>query len=212
MLSELYQQYLLDQDTGAFAHRVSVRYAVASLARLVVMGDRNARRGSVLAISHLGDYESNAALGRALVDSDRGVRLLADSGIRLLWHKAGSAPQRLLLARVTKLNQMQHLHAALREVSRLTREAPWIAEGWNQQAIAHFGLADYLEAIRSCRQTLEINPYHFGAASGLGQCYLKLGDQVAALDAFRRAIALNPELEGVRANIRLLQRSLKRNQ
>jgi hypothetical protein len=37
----------------------------------------------------------------------------------------------------------------------------------------------------------------FGAAAGMGQCYLKMGGQVMALEAFRRALRINPNLDGV---------------
>jgi tetratricopeptide (TPR) repeat protein len=109
------------------------------------------------------------------------------------------------------LNNSEQSIAALREATALTRDAPWLAEAWNQRAIAHFALNRYEESVRDCRQTLEINPYHFAAAAGMGQCYLKQGDRPHALEAFRRAIGLNPEMEGVRAQVQQLERSLKRN-
>ena len=39
---------------------------------------------------------------------------------------------------------------------------------------------------------------------------MRQGDQLHALEAFRRALALNPELEGIRANIQFLERTLRR--
>jgi predicted O-methyltransferase YrrM len=41
-----------------------------------------ARRAAILALGALGDYTSNTAMGRALQDADRGVRILADNAIR----------------------------------------------------------------------------------------------------------------------------------
>jgi hypothetical protein len=40
---------------------------------------------------------------------------------------------------------------------------------------------------------------------------LQLGRPRLALESFRRALALNPNLEGVRANITSLERTLKKN-
>jgi cytochrome c-type biogenesis protein CcmH/NrfG len=45
----------------------------------------------------------------------------------------------------------------------------------------------------------------------MGQCYLQLGDRAAALEAFRRALKLNPNLEGVRATVTYLERALKKS-
>ena len=91
----LYHQYLLDQDTHRFGRMVKQKYTVGTLERLAVTGDRMARRAAVLAIGIAADYSSNATLGRALHDNDRGVRMLAESGIRHLWraHGHGSAPR-----------------------------------------------------------------------------------------------------------------------
>ena len=113
VLSELYQQYLVDQDTAAFIHRTSGRYSVATLARLAAAGERLVRRAAVLALGYVADYESNPTLGRALNDPDRGVRLLAENGIRALWCRVGNAGQRQRLARVMMLNNSQQAITAV---------------------------------------------------------------------------------------------------
>jgi tetratricopeptide (TPR) repeat protein len=77
--------------------------------------------------------------------------------------------------------------------------------------MAHYHLGQYDAAIRDCHQALEINPYHFTAAAGMGQCHLLQDNPVAALEAFRRALRLNPGLEQVRAQVVRLQRSLKQD-
>ena len=210
VLGELYQQYLVDRDTAAYVHRTAQRYTISTLARLTAVGDRLVRRAAVLALGYLADYESNAVLGRALNDPDRGVRLLAETAIRSLWCRVGTTAQRQQLASLALLNGTQQAIAALRDATTLVRDAPWLAEAWNQRAIAHFALGRYQESIRDCRQALEINPYHFGAAAGMGQCYLRLGDQASALESFRRALGLNPELEGIRAHVQHLERAQKR--
>ena len=63
VLNELYQQYLVDQDTAAFVHRTAGRYSTATLARLAEVGDRMVRRAAVLALGYLADYESNCGAG-----------------------------------------------------------------------------------------------------------------------------------------------------
>jgi tetratricopeptide (TPR) repeat protein len=212
VLGELYQQYLADQDTAAFVHRTGQRYTVATLCRLAATGERLVRRSAVLALGFVADYESNAVLGRALSDTDRGVRLMAETAIRSVWLRIGTAAQRQQLAGLVMLNRSHEFAVALRDATALIREAPWLAEVWNQRAIAQFGLGHFEPSIHDCRQALEINPYHFGAAAGMGQCHLRLGDQTAALQSFRRALGLNPELDGIRANVQYLERSMKKKQ
>jgi cytochrome c-type biogenesis protein CcmH/NrfG len=41
-------------------------------------------------------------------------------------------------------------------------------------------------------------PCHFGAWAGLGHCYAHEGQLAEAVEAYERALAINPHLEGVR--------------
>jgi tetratricopeptide (TPR) repeat protein len=211
VLRELYEQFLADEDAAAFVHRVGRRYTTATLERLVQYGSRLDRRAAVLALGYLGNYESNGTLGRALCDADRGVRLLAENAIRSVWVRAGTERQRREINSVIALNTAADYENAYHRVNRLLDEAPWFAEAWNQRAIAGYCTARYEQSIRDCQQALELNPYHFGAAAGMGQCYLKLGVRSMALEAFRRALKLNPNLEGVRANVAYLERLMKQS-
>lgn len=210
VLLEWFEEYLDQEDTSRFVDRVADRYSVATLERLALAGQRMTRRAAVLGLTYIADYSSNAVMGRALLDRDRGVRTLADNGIRLLWCRVGDEAQRQVLESLVELNTSSQFDAAAELATDLLRQDPQIAEAWNQRAIAYYCAGRYAESIYDCRQALEINPYHFGAAAGMGQSHLRLGDQVLALESFQRALKLNPSLEGVRANVVHLQRVLKR--
>jgi tetratricopeptide (TPR) repeat protein len=204
-----YNRYLTNSDCAMFVKRIARRYSCPTLERLLTVGDHVTRRAAALALSLLGDYEANASLGRALVDRDRGVRTIAESGIRQLWCRVGSREQREALCRVVDLNDERRHTEAARLATELIHSSPWIAEAWCQRGMAHYHLGQYDAAIRDCHQALEINPYHFTAAAGMGQCYLLQDNPVAALEAFRRALRLNPGLEQVRSQVVRLQRSLR---
>ncbi len=209
ILQKFYQQYLDSEDSARFIKQVSEQYTVGTLERVVTTGDRSSRRASSLAIGFLGDYSSNACLGRAMHDEDRGVRVVAENGVRELWRRDGSESQRQQLAVVMRYNMSQCYEQAAELATHLIEEAPWFAESWNQRAIAYFQIARYEDSANDCHQTLELNPYHFGAAVGMAHCYLEMSDAHAALECFRRALKLNPDLEGVRAQIEYLQRTLE---
>jgi tetratricopeptide (TPR) repeat protein len=209
LLHRIYQAYLVDQNTTAFADNVAKRYTLGTLERLGENGDRMSRRAAVLALGLYSDYRSNAVLGRALHDPDRGVRMLAENGIRSLWCRVGDSTQRRSLKTVIDLNSVRRFESAVKRATRLIAHVPFMAEAWNQRALALFSLRKFAESIRDCNQALEINPYHFGAATGMAQCHMQLGNRAAALACFRRALALNPNLEGVRAHVHYLQRTVK---
>ncbi len=208
-LFELYRRYLDHHDSAEFARAVSQVYSQGSLERLAEHDSPQVRRAAVLALGFLGDYQANQTLGRLLQDEDRTVRMLSENSIRNVWTRAGSEEDRRELNVLIRLNAAQHYHDVIRRAGNLLERAPWFAEVWNQRALAHFALGRYDDSVRDCHQALEINPYHFGAAAGMGQAYLKLGNQASALESFRRALRLNPDLEAVRVQVARLTRLIE---
>lgn len=208
-LERLYHRYLETENTSAFVKGVGQRYTLGTLARLASGGGHILRRAAVMAVGFLGDYSHHAILGRALSDRDRGVRLLADSGIRQLWRRDGNLRQQRALASICRLNQSQQYTEAIGAATGLIQEAAHFAEAWNQRAVGYFALGQFEDAANDCHQTLELNAYHFGALVGMGHCYLRLDEPVAALESFRRAIGLHPDLEEIRGRIERLERALE---
>ncbi|MDA7978823.1 MAG: tetratricopeptide repeat protein [Pirellulales bacterium] len=210
LLERFYQQYLIDQNSTSFIRQMTRKYSIGTLERLArSAARREVRRAAALSLGYVGNYESNAALGMALIDEDRGVRLVAENGIRSLWTRDGNDSQRQLLGIVMRLIASRQFAEAIDRASELLEEAPWFAEAWNQRAIAAYSLSEYESSISDCHEALEYNPYHFAAASGMGQCHLQLNDRANALECFRRALKLNPNLEGIRANIVHLERAME---
>lgn len=201
VLLTIYQQYLEDSDSVDFVRAVSKRYAQGTLERLVLDAECPVRRAAVLALGYLGDYQVNHTVGQAMQDEDRTVRLLAEKACRCVWNRAGDEGQRRELADIVRLNATKQYQEAIQRASTLLADAPWFAEVWYQRGSAWFQRNELKQAIHDWHQALELNPYHFVAAVAMGDACLLLGKRVAALDAFRRALRLNPDLERVKAQV-----------
>ncbi len=208
-LLDLYEKYLDNQDSAGYVKQVSTLYTQGTLERLARHPFREVRRAAILALGFLGDYQSNHTMGRALLDDDRTVRTLAENAIRSIWTRMGREEDRQELAVVLRLNAAQQYKEAIQRAGKLLERAPWFAESWYQRAVAHYALGRLADAIRDCHETLEINPYHFVAATTMGQAYLELENPVSALDCFRRALRLNPDLEAVRNHVIRLARMVE---
>jgi tetratricopeptide (TPR) repeat protein len=205
-----YHRYLLSESAPPFIAEVSRHYSQETLMRLAVAGNRVTRRAATLALGFLGDYSANEVMAGRLKDPDRAVRLLAEHGLREIWFRAGNQHQYQALKVLVRLNDNGQYHEAVDRAIDLLRDAPKLAEAWNQRAIAEFSLCDYEESVRSCQKALQLNVYHYNAAMGLGHGSLQLEDPVLALDAFRLALEINPNLECVRSQIRQLERAMDR--
>ncbi len=208
LLDRIYQQFLNDEDSASFIQSVAKSYGLGTLERLARYGHRVSRRASILAIGFMGDFRFNETLGRALHDSDRAVRLLSDHGIRELWMRDGDGQQRHMLRQIARLNTRHRLVDSLELADELIAINPNIAETWNQRAISKYGLELYDEAIEDCREALYLNRFHFNSALGIANCFLQMEDAFVALEFFRTALSINPDLESVRGQITQLERSL----
>jgi tetratricopeptide (TPR) repeat protein len=83
------------------------------------------------------------------------------------------------------------------------RRAP--PQAYNKRATVLYLLQRFQESIADCRRTLKLNPWHFGAASGMGLCHCALGQGEAAADAFERALAIHPGLTQVKQQLASLR-------
>ena len=77
---------------------------------------------------------------------------------------------------------------------------------YNQRAILYFRRGEFARSVADCERALELNPYHFGAQAGMGQCFMKLRKPRAALRAFRQALQTNPTLTHLSETIETLER------
>ena len=97
------------------------------------------------------------------------------------------------------------LDAAQRLLDQLVVTAPKYAEAWNQRALLNFLKQDYAHALEDIEHTLKLEPRHFGALSGRGQCYMQLNKPELALAAFEQALVIHPWLADVPRYIETLR-------
>lgn len=194
----------LKKALEGFKARVTERYTEGTLQRLLHSPDVHARRAAVLALGLIGSMDVNKPVARMLHDADRMVRQMAAEALWSMWFRA-DAEHHDELQRIVRLN---NANKAIQNLSALIAKAPRFAEAYNQRAILFFRTGDYQRSIADCEVVLKLNPFHFGAQAGMAQCYMKLRKPRPALRAFRNALRIHPDLEGVEATIRALEDAL----
>jgi tetratricopeptide (TPR) repeat protein len=136
---------------------------------------------------------------------------IAESQIWQLWMTSDDATVNLLMGRGVDAMSAQDLKGAFKIFTEMIQIAPDFAEAWNKRATVLYLLGAYPESIADIDRTLELEPRHFGALSGLGLCNAELEHDEAALDAFQRALSVNPHMDSVRANAEMIQRRIDGN-
>ena len=74
---------------------------------------------------------------------------------------------------------------------------PDYIEAWNRRATLYYMQNNYARSMEDIRQVLIREPRHFGALAGLGMIMQETGDDKHALEALRKALAINPHLEKI---------------
>ncbi len=177
---------------GEFRDAVARAYTEGTLQRLLTADAVKARRAAALAVGLTGTRASVPATAAALRDDDSLVRHFATDALWELWFRDGTDDQNQRLQDAAREPDAAKARA---ELDALLREAPEFAEVHNQRAIWFFKRGEFARAAEDCETVLRLNPHHFGAAAGMGQCLLKLNRPRAALRAFRRALDINPNLD-----------------
>jgi tetratricopeptide (TPR) repeat protein len=188
-----------------FKHRVAERYNEGTLLRLLAHGDNQSRRAALLALNLLGTMNACAGIAACLHDDDREIAQMAADTLWTLWFRGDSSANSQQLQRLVRMRDREQ---ALAGINALIERAPLFAEAYNQRAIMYFRQKKFDRSIADCQKALELNPYHFGAQAGLGQCYVQMRKHRAALKAFRAALRLNPHMDGVAETIRALENAL----
>lgn len=129
--------------------------------------------------------------------------------IQTQWARSGSATADLLYQRSGQAVEDGDLDTAGALLEKLTQIAPRFADGWHQRATVAAEKQDYDQAILALRQTLALQPDHFIALAKLGGILEEFGDKPHALEAFRKALELNPHLEGLPDHMRELERDVE---
>ena len=115
---------------------------------------------------------------------------------------------RLMAEGVTAMATVDY-KAALASFDRIVAIAPAFAEGWNKRATVLYLMGDYAASLRDVDRTLALEPRHFGALSGLGLIQSELHHEEEALEAFERALAINPHMPGAQRQADELRRHIR---
>ncbi|WP_455405896.1 tetratricopeptide repeat protein [Rhodopseudomonas parapalustris] len=114
-----------------------------------------------------------------------------------LWSQTSSDTTALLMARSKVAMDAKQYDVALKLLDAVLELKPDYVEGWNRRATIYYLQNEYMRSLEDIEQVLAREPRHFGALAGLGMIMQELGDDKRALDAFRKALALNPHLDKV---------------
>ena len=90
-------------------------------------------------------------------------------------------------------------------LSQLVETYPTFAEAWNRRASLYYKLQRYDAAMIDIEKALELEPRNFGALTGKGMILHAQHKSDEAIAALKDALAINPHLQAVRDEIKLIE-------
>ena len=151
-------------------------------------------RAAGFALRLIGTSKVIPALVEALKNRDRGIRYNAEYALWAIWSHSGDDAVDAMLEDGKNLLKNEAYEESVEQFTSVITAAPNFAEGYNQRAIAYFMLEEWSKAVRDCKQTISLNPDHFGAFAGMGHAYVRLGKIDDAIEAYKQALTINPSL------------------
>jgi tetratricopeptide (TPR) repeat protein len=195
---------------GTSAHAAGLDRAQA--VRALSSPDVQVRRDAAERLGEIGAMSDGAALLKALRDSDEATRTNAEQALWHIWSRSGDADVDRLYA--TGIRQMGEgdIAAAIATFTTIIERKPDFAEGWNKRATLYFFAGEMRKSLADCDEVMKRNPHHFGALAGYVLIYARLEQYDRALEYARRALEINPNLEGVRQNVELIEQLRQQRQ
>jgi tetratricopeptide (TPR) repeat protein len=182
-------------------HPVAMRHFFIAAAAALTLAACNAGSGP----STRADPELDALFMQLEQAEDVQQAAPIEQAIWARWADSGSPTVNILLERANAAESAGDAELAERFLDQASDLAPDYAETWNRRANLYYSTDDYPGAIAAIQETLKREPRHFGALAGLGLIYEELGQQRAALEAFRAALVVHPHYEVALQGVRRLE-------
>jgi len=91
-----------------------------------------------------------------------------------------------------KLMQSGRLQESIKMFTQVIDNNPSFAEGWNKRATIYYLIGDFDSSVLDIKETLKLEPRHFGAMDGLGLIFTHLQEYENAIDVYDQMLKIFP--------------------
>lgn len=121
--------------------------------------------------------------------------------INQIWSQSGSATVDLLVQWASSAMLEKRYTSALDFLNEAIAIDPDYAEAWNRRATVYYLRNDYAHAMYDINRTLELEPRHYGALTGMAEILRARGLKEQALKAYEQALQINPMMRDAQKSL-----------
>ena len=130
-----------------------------------------------------------------LLSTDPELRQKATRALWNIWFSLAGEKAESRIHKGTQQMDYQQYELARQTFKDLVKDFPEFAEAHNKLATVLYIQRKYLQSIKECEITLQLNPNHFGAWNGHGLCLFQLARYPEAIESFKKALIIQPYAE-----------------
>ncbi len=139
-------------------------------------------------------------------DAEAAVPIMTN--IETLWRVTGSSTIDLLIARADLFTKAKDLDLALEILDATVTLAPEEAEAWYLRAKVYYAQGKYDLALADLNRAVNRDAKHYRALEDVGLVLDRLGRKPDALEAYRKALAVNPFLKDADMAVKFLEKEV----
>ena len=121
-----------------------------------------------------------------------------------IWSIADNQETQIIFDEANQFMDLGELDNAIELFTKVVKQSPEFAEGWNKRATVYFLKGELNKSISDIEKTLNLEPRHFGALDGLAEIYLMQDDLVGAAVIYRRILEIIPSSKKSQDRLKLI--------
>ncbi|MBX3566619.1 MAG: hypothetical protein KF914_01085 [Rhizobiaceae bacterium] len=124
------------------------------------------------------------------------------------WKRSDSAVVDLMMQWSQDAIDKKKFDVALDFLDQVVTLDPGYPEGWNRRATVHYMMQNFSKSMADIEKTLELEPRHFGALSGMAQIMKDTDRKALAMSAYERVLEIYPMLRSAQNEVASLSEEL----
>ena len=121
-----------------------------------------------------------------------------------IWSIADNQETQIIFDEANQFMDVGELDNAIELFTKVVKQSPEFAEGWNKRATVYFLKGELNKSISDIEKTLNLEPRHFGALDGLAEIYLMQDDLVGAAVIYKRILEIIPSSKKSQDRLKLI--------
>ena len=128
-----------------------------------------------------------------------------------IWHETNDYSIQPDFNRGIESMQRNDLSMSISFFTRVIEKKPEFAEAWNKRATVYFMVGEFDKSMLDIKETLKLEPRHFGAMDGMGLIFMHLQQYDEAIKIYNQMLKIFPNNQSIKDKKNLMESYLSQS-